>query len=50
MSISIPLILILELLRHKFLKETNFVKVGQRIAITGYLGMIFLPNFGFAVL
>ena len=43
MMISIPLILVLELLRKGKLK--NFVKNGQRVAIVGYLGMILIPNF-----
>ena len=44
MSISVPLILILELLRYKFPKKINFVKISQRTAIIGYLGIILVPN------
>ena len=42
-GVSISLILILELFRKG--QRVKFVKTGQRIAIFGYLMMIFLPNF-----
>ena len=42
-GISVSLILALELFRKG--QRVKFVKTGQRIAIFGYLMMIFIPNF-----